>query len=200
MRGSAPPAGLLALLLDALPTCQTLKSLTVDLEARDSSAAQELVRIVPHLRLEELCVDQVPDHVRDDPESNPHPDDVSAVLRAVLNDELSQIRILTIEDFDLTDIDTACWDLLAANRTFESLALEQCYMGESTFDLLARPWIITRPSRCYIYRIPMPKAGAARLRGHWRPMPRSRSCTSLMPQFLILTWTNCRMRCGETVR
>ena len=78
------PPGLIASLLEGLPHCErTLKSMHIALTRFDASATPALVRVVPHLCLDNLTLVQYNQDEDTDRENVP------VILRAILNGELS---------------------------------------------------------------------------------------------------------------
>lgn len=118
-RISLPP-GLLSSWLNALPNdCARTRNLTLELQTFDASAAQTLVRVIPHLRLGSLHLQQIQSSA-----SSSSPQIASTILRAALNGELlSHTLALSLCQFDLSDIESDVWDLLSANRALKSLFL-----------------------------------------------------------------------------
>ena len=90
---------------------------------------RHLGRVIPNLCLDDLSLNQHRPRATDS-------ENMSVVLRAALNGELSRTPTLCAFDFDFTTIDSDCWDLLSTNRILTKLSL-QGHLGGNTVERIA---------------------------------------------------------------
>jgi len=84
------------------------------------------VNAIPHLRLEDLSLHQ-------DGLAAPDPTIASNTVRAVLQSDIARLALYR---FDLTTIDSGCWDVLSVYRMLKELRLE-CDLGVQAFEHFA---------------------------------------------------------------
>ena len=148
------PPGLFSSWLDALPTCDWVgphKTLSLQLRAFDASAAQALVRVLPHLRVGAIRLNQVHSFLS-------HPQIVSAILRAALDNEGSQISSLTMLQFNFSAMDLDVWDLLSVNREVKTISLHgelgrSAVLHLAAAILLLQQWTIVRRRNCPLQNV-----------------------------------------------
>ena len=148
------PPGLFSSWLDALPTCDWVgphKTLSLQLRAFDASAAQALVRVLPHLRVGAIRLNQVHSFLS-------HPQIVSAILRAALDNEGSQISSLTMLQFNFSAMDLDVWDLFSVNRVVKTISLHgdlgrSAVLHLAAAILLLQQWTIVRRRNCPLQNV-----------------------------------------------